>query len=385
MTVSLLGVIGWNRGSVTRVVRTWPGVVEVEIEPDPVGEVATTTSSTVDARPVRAIAYTELTGAPEPGDLAVYNDNADRAGLGTGGGAIVVALPDRLPVSDDPPGHLVKARYTPLQSMVLGVDAQESPHHHLLENADSIDGLPVVVADLHSSLPAVIAGIRAERPTARVVYVMTDGGALPAAFSRSLAALTDAGWLIGTITTGQTYGGDWEAVSVYTGLLAARLICEADVAVVTQGPGNLGTGTRWGFSGVSAGEAMNAAAILGGAPIAALRVSQADPRPRHRGISHHSLTAYGRVLNRQAEVPVPAFTDSDGVPDSVRRQVVEQAAALEAGSPHLSMRTVATTGLREALATSPVTLSTMGRGMGDDPAAFISAAVAGRWAAGRSD
>ena len=32
-------------------------------------------------------------------------------------------------------------------------------------------------------------------------------------------------------------------------------VLDADVAVVTQGPGNLGTGTRWGFSGVAAGEA----------------------------------------------------------------------------------------------------------------------------------
>ena len=36
---------------------------------------------------------------------------------------------------------------------------------------------------------------------------------------------------------------------MHAGLLAARLVTGADVAVVAQGPGNLGTGTRWGFSG----------------------------------------------------------------------------------------------------------------------------------------
>ena len=45
--------------------------------------------------------------------------------------------------------------------MVLGVDEQDSPHHAVLRDADSLAGMPVVVADLHSALPAVLAGVRA--------------------------------------------------------------------------------------------------------------------------------------------------------------------------------------------------------------------------------
>ena len=84
-------------------------------------------------------------------------------------------------------------------------------------------------------------------------------------------------------------------LTLHSGLLAARHVLDADVAVVIQGPGNVGTGTPWGYTGVAAGEALNAVGTLGGRGIAALRVSDADPRPRHRGISHHSATAYGRV------------------------------------------------------------------------------------------
>ena len=124
---------------------------------------------------------------------------------------------------------------------------------------------------------------------------MTDGGALPAAFSRTIATLRDTGWIDTCITVGQAFGGDLEAVTVHTGLLAAHHVTGADLVVVAQGPGNLGTGTRWGFSGVAAGEALNAVATLRGRPVASLRVSGADPRDRHLGISHHSLTAYGRV------------------------------------------------------------------------------------------
>ena len=102
--------------------------------------------------------------------------------------------------------------------------------------------------------------------------------ALPADFSRTVAGLRESEWLAACISVGQAYGGDLEAVNVHTGLLAAHLVVGADVAVVAQGPGNLGTGTRWGFSGTSAGEAVNAAGVLGGRPIASLRVSEADQR-----------------------------------------------------------------------------------------------------------
>src|ERR1700744_1194963 len=262
---------------------------------------------------VRAPAYPALTGAPQPGDRVLLNTTALDLGLGTGGYALVVALPDRLPADPKLPGHLIKARYTPLQACVLGADEQGSPHHEVLRDADDIGGMPVVVADLHSALPPVLAGLFHEYGRAgaglpaplRAAYVMTDGGALPAWFSRTCATLREAGWLAGTVTVGQAFGGDLETVTLHTGVLAARHVLGADVAVVAQGPGNLGTGTRWGFSGVAAGEAVNAVAALGGRPVAALRISDADARERHRGISHHSLTSYGRVALARADGVVP--------------------------------------------------------------------------------
>ena len=93
---------------------------------------------------------------------------------------------------------------------------------------------------------------------------MTDGGALPLAYSRLAAALREAGWLAGTVTAGQAWGGDIEAVSVHNALLAARHVLHADAAVVIQGPGNLGTETPWGFSGVACGDTVNASRRPGG-------------------------------------------------------------------------------------------------------------------------
>jgi hypothetical protein len=201
---------------------------------------------------------------------------------------------------------------------------------------------------------------------------MLDGGALPAWFSRTIAALREQGWLAGTVTVGQAFGGDLEAVTPHSGLLAARHVLGADLVVVAQGPGNLGTGTRWGFSGVASGEAVNAVAALGGRPVASLRISEADPRERHRGISHHSLTSYGRVALARADVVLP------DLPGEFGAQVT--AAAEPLAARHNLVR-VSVAGLHEVLRACPVTLSTMGRGLDQDLAYFLAAAAAGRHAA----
>ena len=347
-------MLRWRDGTVTAVRRRWRGAVELDVTlvrraPD-------------DPDTVRALAYPAVVGEPETGDRVLLNLNALALGLGTGGYAFVVALPDRLPADADPAGHIVKARYTPLQVVV---DAADSDGWH------SLDGTPVVTADLHSALPAVVAGVHATRPATRIAYLMTDGGALPAWLSRTLDALS--GRLVGVVTAGQAFGGDLESTNVHSGLLAARHALDAEVIVVTQGPGNLGTGTRWGFSGTGIGEAVNAVAALGGRPVGALRISDADPRPRHRGVSHHSLTAYGRVALTAADLVVPA-----GLPEPLAGEV--GAALGPLGAVHRLVR-VDPAGLDEALRSLPVKLSTMGRDLDADHAYFLAAAAAGRHAA----
>ncbi len=343
---------------------------------------------TVHGESVRALAYPALVGSPRVGDRVLLNVTALEAGLGTGGYALVVAIPDRLPADPDVTGHIVKSRYTPLQVMTESADEQGSGYHRLLESADSLGGMPVVVADLHSALPAILAGLyqassrtgaavaaRGTAPPAvfpRVAYVMTDGGALPAWFSRTIAGLREAGWLAATITTGQSFGGDLEAVTVHSGLLTAKHAVGADAAIVAQGPGNLGTGTKWGYSGVAAGEAVNAAAALRGHPVASLRISFADPRDRHRGVSHHSLTAYGRVALARADVAIPAL------PEPQAARVAADIAPLAA---HHRLITVPCEGLEEALRATPVALATMGRSLDEDLEYFLAAAVAGKHAA----
>ncbi|MDK3254884.1 DUF3866 family protein [Blastococcus capsensis] len=350
--------IRWRRGRVSATGRSWRDALELSVEVPGDGE-------------LQALAYPSLVGVPEVGDDVLLNTTALAQNLGTGGYALVVAVPDRLPPDPETPGHLVKARYTPLQVTVQGVDEQDTEHHAAIAAAADLAGMPVVVADLHSALPAVLIGMLATDPDLRVAYVMTDGGALPAAFSRTVGTLKNS--LAGVVTVGQAFGGDLEAVTLHTGLLAARHVLNADLAIVTQGPGNLGTGTPWGFSGVAAGEACNAVSVLGGLAVGALRISDADPRPRHRGVSHHSLTAFGRVALGGVTLVAPR-----GLSSELGGQVDEDLA----GQPERNVVVwVDTDGLDTALGLSPVPLRTMGRGYPEERAYFLAAAAAGRYAA----
>ena len=373
-------MIHWREATVERLREQWPGAAEYDVtlhDGMPHDGMPHDGTRGLTGETIPALAYTDLVGKPQPGDRVLVNVSALELGLGTGGMALIVAIPDRLPADPQPsPGHIVKARYTPMQTVVLGVDEQESPHHEVLRDATGIDAMPVILADLHSAVPAILAGLRDANPQIRAVYVMTDGGALPMAFSRSVAGLRAAGWLAGTVTVGQAFGGDLEAVNVHTGLLASAHVLHADVTIVAQGPGNLGTGSPWGYSGVATGEAINATAVLGGRAVASLRVSEADERERHRGISHHSLTAYGRVAMASADLPVPLLGGAFG------DRVLAQARDLVQGSAgRLRLHEVDVAGLVDALATSPVRLSTMGRGLDQDQASFVTAAAAGRFAA----
>jgi hypothetical protein len=360
-------LLTWRAATVDTIRERRPGLVSLDATDDA-------------GRPVRAVAYPDLVGEPVVGQRVLLNCTALDQGLGTGGVAFVVAPIDgSVPGDGDAPaGHLVKARYTPLQATIAGADEQGSAHHRVLADADDLDGMVVIVADLHSALPAILAGLYADAPKEPVAYVMTDGAALPVAFSATVAGLTAAGWLAGTISTGQAFGGDIECVSLHSGLLAARHVLNARVAIVAQGPGNLGTGTRWGFSGVAAGEAVNAAAVLDGRPVASLRISTADPRPRHRGISHHSMTAYGRVALRPADVVLPDLAGMPTMDAQLSAQV--ESAASRLAERHRLVR-VPVDGLADRVRATPVPVRSMGRSFDDDPAYFLAAAAAGRHAA----
>ena len=82
-------------------------------------------------------------------------------------------------------------------------------------------------------------------------------------------------------------------------------MCRGDAAVVLMGPGVVGTNSKWGTTALEQGDYLNAVQILSGVPIALVRMSEADERPRHFGISHHTLTVLLDLARPGCVVPLP--------------------------------------------------------------------------------
>lgn len=296
--------------------------------------------------------------APTVGDDVLLNTTAVGLGLGTGGVHFVVP---GAPASTPRSGHAMKLRYTPLQ-VALGT-AEETPDEPV-----TLSGTPVIAIALHSALLPAALGVRSVAPGARIAYVMTDAAALPLAFSDAVAAARATGLLDLTVTAGQAFGGEIEAVNLYGALCAAA--ARADVVICGMGPGNLGTASALGFASIEVGQIVNATAALGGRAIVAPRISFADPRARHRGVSHHTLTALSVAALAAAEVALPLVAEAPAL-----RAVLEP--ACERAGHRITEVPVDAAILDGA----PAPLRSMGRAPADDPVHFLASAAAGVLAA----
>jgi hypothetical protein len=319
---------------------------------------------------VEALGYPFMLGPVRESDEVVLNTTGVALGLGTGGVAFLLWNLSGPGPGPDGRGHIVKMRYTPWQSEVLAAEEPGGPHHAALERLDSIDGLPVVACGLHSQIAGAVAGIKAAHPEARVGYLMSDGGALPLPFSELVRRLRGAELIDVTCTHGHAFGGDIEAVNVFSGLAALRAGERVDAVVAALGPGLSGTGTALGFSGLEQGQVLDAVGALGGAAIACLRISYADGRGRHRGVSHHSLTALRIAASRRCTVALPALGP---------HRAAQVRAALERAGIAARHALVEASGADALalLAARGVSPSSMGRSLEEEPELHRAAGAAG--------
>jgi hypothetical protein len=317
----------------------------------------------------RAYVLTELTGPVAVGDAVVVNTTAVELGLGTGGWHVVHWNLARPEWHQPGPGHIMKLRYTSLQADTGAVEELEAG---VLADADDLEGMPVVACGLHSQVPCVAAALKAAVPDARVAYVMTDGAALPLAFSDLVVAMREAGLVDVTLTAGHAFGGDHEAVNVPSALVAARRVARADVTIVGMGPGVVGTATKLGYSALEVGPVLDAADLLGGRPVATLRFSLADHRLRHQGVSHHTRTALATATHARATIGVPAGRWEERV-----RADLDAAGLVE----RHRLVTVEDPGVPGLLDRLGMRVTSMGRGPDDDPGFYAVAGAAGTVAA----
>jgi hypothetical protein len=307
-----------------------------------------------------AVAYPGITGPVEAGDDVVVNVEARDLELGSGGFDIVHCnLTRGLEGGGDGDAHVMKLNYTSLQHAV----------HPVEEDLDvpSRSGLPVGVLALHGQLPCVAFALAHIAPGTRAGFVQTQGGALPAALSDTVADLLHRGLLAGHVSAGPCHGAIEEAVSVEGALDAAARKLGWDCAIVGPGPGILGSSSALGHGGLAALSNCHAALSLGCPVVVVPRMSSGDERERHRGLSHHTETVLSMLL-RPVRVAAPVGVS---LPASAG---LERATAH--GSEHEAVRTDVS-GLVDPYLSSGLPARTMGRSLEEDRDFFLAALAGG--------
>ncbi|MGI8595095.1 MAG: DUF3866 family protein [Solirubrobacteraceae bacterium] len=299
-----------------------------------------------DRRP--AWADEHMVGPCKVGDEVVVNVEALDLALGSGGFDVVHVNLTRGLASggpDDP--RVMKLNYTSLQHAVAPVE--ERAHRRA---APGVAG----VIFLHGQLAAVCWALAQRAPGARVGYVQTAGGALPGSLPDVVRELRERELLAGHVTAGAAHGGEAEAITTAGALDHGLGEARWDVALCGPGPGILGSGSRLGHGGMSALDSAHVAMALGHRTVLVPRMSAADRRQRHRGLSHHSRTVLELLL---APVVLALPEQERPPPEAERHEPCGAAADLD--------------GYRA----SGLPARTMGRSLEEDPLFFASALAGG--------
>jgi hypothetical protein len=302
-----------------------------------------------------AYVLTKLTGPVAQDDNVVLNVTAVDRELGSGGWHVVHwnLSHDEVLIPNEREGHIMKMRYSSLQSDTGSEEEYEAPL------SDDLKGMPVVVCELHSQMPLVVTAAKHIKPELRIGYVMNDSAALPYVVSDIAYDLENKNLLDISISAGQAFGAQQEAVNVASGL--SLLHAEGiDVAVVAPGVGVVGTGTELGFSSLVCASDLSIAGQLNATPIIALRFSEADPRDRHKGTSHHARTILEHS-HPSTIVPIPKESRVDDLKDGV--EIVDVPDVMQ------------------LLEENDLQVTSMGRSPQEDPRFFEFAAAAGVYAA----
>jgi Protein of unknown function (DUF3866) len=297
-----------------------------------------------------AVADVALIGRCERGDELVLNVEAVDLALGSGGLDLVhVNLTRGLAGEGAPGAHVMKLNYTSLQHAVQPVERAE-----LGQPLAS----PVAVIALHGHLAPVAWALAQASPGARIGFVQTAGGALPGRLSRVVAELRSRELLTGHITAGPAYGGEGEAISTAGAIDHGLAELGWQAAICGPGPGILGSASALGHGGMAALDSAHSALALGALVVIVPRMSSSDPRPRHRGLSHHTETVL-RLLLREVVVALPE--DAPAASDVLARHDVRRTPADLDG-----------------YAASGLPTHTMGRSLDEDRLFFAAGLAGGR-------
>ena len=328
----------------------------------------------IDGEKSRAVNYRSLTGEIDTGDSVILNTTAVDLNLGTGGQNFVIHNKKNTNSKDsESNGHIMKLRYTPMQISCMATEEQDSPYHDDIKSFTSLDNKVFIVGTLHSMLAPIAATIKYLNPELKINYIMTDSGALPIQFSKTVKYLKEKEIIDNTITVGHSFGGDFECINVYTGIITAKEVLDSDITIITMGPGIVGSGTKYGFSGIEQGYIVDAINTLGGKSIVVPRISFRDSRNRHEGMSHHSITVLDEIIQTKTNLILPKL-------DPEREEFIKaQILDTDINNKH-DITYEDGSCIKEALDHYNLKITTMGRGYEEDKEFFTTLGAVGRGA-----
>jgi hypothetical protein len=340
----------------------------------------------VDGEERPAWADRSLVGEAAEGDEVIVNTEALDLGLGSGGFDVVhVNLTRGLDGGETGGERVMKLNYTSLQHAVEPVEVPSAKAGPGAQRG--VDGAPsrapVLILPIHGHLAPACWAAAQVSPGLRVGYVQSAGGALPGALSRDVAELRERGLLAGHVTAGPAYGGENEAISLVGALDAAVRRLGWEAIVCGPGPGILGSATSYGHGGLAALDGAHAALALGLPTLLSPRLSGADPRPRHRGLSHHTASVL-ELLLASVRIPVPEIdlegwpTGDEGLGEVDLPSVLDALHEVCNDRHDVAVEPVDL----EAYAASGLPARTMGRTIAHDPLFFAAPLAAGAGLAG---
>lgn len=321
----------------------------------------------------KAINYNKLTGKVSIGDTVIVNTTAVELSLGTGGLHFIIFNYSNKSKNTEGQGHIMKLRYTPQQIRCFAAEEENSPYHEVFLNFKSLDGHLFILGSLHSMLAPIVAMIKYLDEDTKINYIMTDGGSLPIDFSNTVRELKAKKLIENTITIGHAFGGDLECTNIYTGLITAKEILKGDISIITMGPGIVGTGTKYGFSGIEQGYILDAINTLGGTALFVPRISFKDSRERHRGISHHTKTVLSEIAKTSGTVVFPILDESKL--DLIKKQIE----LLDLDGKHNIIYRPGNN-INKAMEKYQLDIKTMGRNYTEDREYFLALGAAGNYA-----
>ena len=311
----------------------------------------------------KSINYNSITGNIKAGDRVLVNTTAGTLGLGTGGYHFIIANLELDRLLLDMNGHGMKLKYTPMQLRVPFIE-EELSLTGIYNTPLNLKGKIVFMGELHSMLPPLCAYIKHYSITQpKIAYIMTDDGALPLSFSRNIHELINKGLIDTTITSGNSFGGQYECVNLYTSLQTAAHTADCSIIIIIMGPGIVGTNTKYGFSGLEMSMYADLIDRAGGCCLYLPRLGLGDKRERHKGLSHHTLTVLEEMITRPVPIVLPYlnYKQQGFVVNQLNdknilkrhRLVIRDGSDIEAAMKQYNINT-----------------KSMGRGVNEDPAFF---------------